>query len=198
MLKKYFLFCPALLLVLFSCKSDKNGKQTNEEETPYFPALSFLQSQVAHIDTSLYSIIMVDVVNDEERDTQYIKREEFRALAKDFLEIPDVTTAKMKKRFKASKNYEMTLERVVFSCDPIDPDKEQLQKQEVTASPDISGYRVNSIFLDLISPTKDSIIEKKMLWRVDRSFQITTIKQMPGGIETITTKRVIWNEPKFE
>ena len=37
-----------------------------------------------------------------------------------------------------------------------------------------------------------------MLWQVDKSFQVTTIRQLPGQKETTTTYKVIWSEESDE
>ena len=34
-----------------------------------------------------------------------------------------------------------------------------------------------------------------MLWMVDESFQVTTIKQLKAQPEMVNTYRVVWNEP---
>ena len=189
--KNYFLLLVTVIIFQFSCKPKEK-----EEKEAFFPVLSFIQSQVANVDTSLYSIIKLNFVDSARTDTEFVRRENFRDLAKDFIEIPDLALSKYKKRFKQLKGYDETLGRVMLSYLPENPEKENIQRQEVLISPGPAGDRVNSIYIDYISTTKDSSLEKKMLWRVDRSFQVTTIKQKPGQPETITTTKVIWNEPE--
>lgn len=190
MIKKCILPISVAILFTVACNSKKN-----KEEKVLFPVLSFLQSQVAHVDTSLYSIMKLNYIDSTRTDTEYIRRDNFRQLARDFLEIPDLTASKFRKRFREEKRFDETLGRVVISYLPENPEKEQLQRQEILISPDPTGDRVNSIIIDFISNTRDSSVEKKMLWRVDRSFQVTTIKQKPGMPETVTITKVIWNEP---
>ena len=45
-----------IALVLCSCKNDE--EQDTKEQAEFFPVLSYLKGQVAHIDTSVYSIVV--------------------------------------------------------------------------------------------------------------------------------------------
>jgi hypothetical protein len=188
MLKKYFFSIFIASSILLACKSKKE-----DDKKTFFPVLSFIQSQVAHVDTSLYPIVKLTYIDSTRTDTQYIKREDFRSIAKDFLELPDLSKPKFKKRFINEERYDETLGRVIFTVLPVNPDKEQIQRQEVIINN--AGNDVNSIYIDFFVSSKDSSVEKKLFWRADRSFQVTTIKQKPGMAETITTSKVIWNEP---
>ncbi len=187
---KYFSFLfSAILLLLAACRSKNNTTVS------HFPVLSYIQSQVAHVDTSLYSIIKLDYKDSSDADTSYIRREDFRELSKDFLEIPDISTSSAGKRFTEEKRYDETLGRVVLAYLPKEPEKENLQRQEVLIAPSAAGDKVTSIFIDLLYQTRDSSVQKRMLWRVDQSFQVTIIRQKPGEPETISINKVIWNEP---
>lgn len=189
MIKKTILSISIATFSLFACKS----KEKKEEKKDFIPVLSFIQSQVAHVDTSLYSIVKLTYIDSSRTDTEYIRREDFRSAAIDFLELPDLASSKLSKRFTQESRYDETLGRVVFTQLPVDPDKEQIQRQEIVINN--TGNGINSIYIDFFKSTKDSSIEKKLFWKADQSFKVTTIKQKPGMPETISTQKVIWNEP---
>ena len=71
---------------LAGCNSENEEEDQNAQ---FFPVVSYLNSQVAHVDTSLYRIIKIVTV-DGVSDTSYIPREQFRNEAKDFISIPDI------------------------------------------------------------------------------------------------------------
>ena len=175
-------------LVVCSCATKKK-EQSSEEKN--FPVLDFIKSQIADIDTSLYSIYKV-VSTDSLNDTTYIKREEFREAAKDFLNIPDLASAGYEGRYIEGKHFDETLNKVLITYTPVNPEKEEIQRQEVLVN--AAGDKVTNIIIDQVNNTKDSTVQKKMLWQIDKSFQVTTIKQLPGRPETISTLRVLWNE----
>jgi hypothetical protein len=153
---------------------------------------------VAQIDTSLFTIIKV-VQRDSLIDTSYIAREDFAKEAKDFLEIPDLSDPKVAKRYKSdSVFHDQSINRVVFTYLPLDPDKEEVKKQEVLFTPAFGGEStINNIIIYREISTRDSFMQKKMLWQVGRSFQIVNTTQKPGKPETTTVTKVSWNESEF-
>jgi hypothetical protein len=181
-------------LIIISC----GNKKEKAEKGSFFPVLSFIQGQVAHIDTSLFSIRQFTIIDSTHTDTVYIPREQFRGLAKDFLELPDLSEKKYEQRFTEKKIYDETLNRAILVYEPIEKENEIIQRQELVVTPDLTGGdgTVNSIIVDYLLSSKDSSVQKRMLWQADRSFQITTIKQLPGKPETMSTTRVTWNEPE--
>ncbi len=191
MKKNIFVATGVLILILFACKQKKN----EDKSETFFPVLSFLQSQVADIDTSLYPIKKIVYIDSLHSDTSWVKREEFRELAKDFLAIPDIAGKKYKKLYSEEKLYDESMNRVILSYKPIKPDNAEIQKQEILITPDVAiGDKVSSIIIDQVVSNKDGSVQKKMLWRVDQSFQVTTISQKPGEPEIISTLIVTWNE----
>ena len=178
----------SILLLLLACSNKKKEKEG------FFPVLSYIKSQVAQVDTSLYPIIMITWQDSVHTDTTYVKREEFRDLAIDFLDIPDLTEKKYQSLYTEEKFFDQGLNRVVFTCKPKKTDTAMIQQQETQIAPDPSGDKVKSFFIDLIVPNKDSSVEKKMLWKVDESFQVATIVQKPGQPEITRIIKVAWNE----
>jgi hypothetical protein len=185
-------------LVTISC-GNKKEKEEKAEKGSFFPVLSFIQAQVAHVDTALFSIRQFTIIDSTHIDTMHIPREQFRGLAKDFLELPDLSEKKYEQRFTEKKVYDETLNRLILVYEPIEKENEIIQRQELVVTPDLAGgdsSRVNSIIVNYLFSSKDSSVQKRMLWQADRSFQITTIKQLPGKPETMSTTRVTWNEPE--
>jgi hypothetical protein len=178
------------LIIAASCKSKDKEAPKN-----FISVLSLIEKQVAHIDTSLYSIVKVETRDSLHSDTSYIKREDFRAVAKEFLEIPDLSDPKVAKRYKEENRYDELLNRVIITYTPLNPEKEEIQKQEILVTPNVAtGDKLNNIIIERVINTRDGFLEKKMLWQTDKSFLITTTSQKPGEPEIITTTRVTWNE----
>lgn len=185
------------VLLIFSALIIVTGCKSKDKEPPknFISVLSLIEKQVAHIDTSLYSIVKVETRDSLHSDTSYIKREDFRAVAKEFLEIPDLSDPKVAKRYKEENRYDELLNRVIITYTPLKPEKEEIQKQEILVTPNVAtGDKVNNIIIERVINTRDGFLEKKMLWQTDKSFLITTTSQKPGEPEIITTTRVTWNE----
>ncbi len=188
------LIIPAFVIVLISsCKQ----KETTPKED-FFPVLSFLKSQVAKVDTSLNSIRKYVIVDSLTTDTLYIPREQFRDIARDFLLIPDLSESKYKNRYVEEKIFDEMLNSVLLTYTPIKPEKEQIQRQEVMIRPGPSEDKITNIIINLSVDTKDSSVQKRMLWKVDQGFQVTTTRQLAGQQETTRTEKVIWGENDIE
>jgi hypothetical protein len=185
----------ALSILVAGCQNQDENKP---EPPKHFPVVSFIKSQVAHVDTSLYPIIRINVNPEGPNDTSFHKREEFRSLAKDFMDLPDITDKKMSKRFTKESRYDESLGRLIITMLPVNPAKEEIQREEVLIKPDPSGDRVMSIIIDYSKSNRDSAVQKRLLWIVDESFQVSTIKQLKAQPEMVNTFRVVWNEPAPE
>ena len=179
------------------CNSKKKGN--NEPEEPkLFPVVSFIKSQVAQVDTSLFSIIRINVNENGVNDTTHHRREEFRELAVDFMNMPDLTDEDFEGRYTKESIFDESMNRLIITMLPKEASGEEIQRQEVVIRPDPTGDRVTSIIVDWVRNNRDSAVHKKMLWQVDESFQVTTIKQLKAQPETTNTFRVVWNEPPPE
>jgi len=181
--------------LLVSCK-----QKDKEPAKSYISVVSLIRKQVAHVDTSLYPIIKIVSQDSLHHDTTYIPREQFAAEAKDFLEIPDLSEKKVAKRYtEEPPRYDEMLGRVIFKYIPVDPGKEEVKSQEFLATP-VPGQdaRINNVIIIREISNRDSFLQKKMLWQMDKSFQIVTTRQRPGIPEVTTITRVIWNEDPYQ
>lgn len=185
--RRYLPVIIVCLTIIIACSQKKKGTK----ET-YISVVSIIKGQLNHIDTSLYSIIKLTNRDTLPADTEYIRRETVRGFAKDFLELPELT----KDRFKEENipgpgDY---LSTMIYT--PLDPDKDDIARIELIMDPrlaEIGKNVIKSIFVDRSTVSRDSSIQKKLLWQMDQSFQITTLLQKPGRPETTSTMKVVWD-----
>ena len=189
-MKTYLFLLSGFILVTQSCKP-----KAKEEEKKFISVLSLIEKQVAHVDTSLYAITKIVYKDSLHIDTYYIKREEFRSVAKDFLDIPDLSEKKIAKKYKEETRYDELLNRVIITYTPINNDDGEIKKQELQVTPNTAtGDQVNNIIINRVLNNRDGFLQKDMLWRMDKSFQVVTTSRQPGQPEIITTTKVTWNE----
>lgn len=183
------------ILLSPACKPSKK-----EEPKNYISIVSLIKKQVAHIDTSLYSIKKITVIDSLHSDTIYIQRNDFNDVAKEFLEVPDLSLKKVAKRYKEEPaRYDEMLGRVIITYSAINPEKEEYKTQEMLVIPNIaSGDKVNTIIISRNYIDDDMTITKNLLWQMDKSFQITTTSQKEGEAEKTVVIKVIWNEAEQE
>lgn len=180
-----------VVIVTTACKQKKK-----ENVKHFISVLSLIKKQVAHVDTSLYAIMKVVYKDSLHSDTTYIPREKFAEIAREFLDIPDLADEKVAARYKEDPvTHDEMLNRVIITYLPLNPEKEEVKRQEILATP-IPGEdaKVNNIIIIREINNRDSFVQKKMLWQMDKSFQVVTTSQQPGKPEIIITTRVSWNE----
>ena len=178
-----------LFIALTACQSTPAKK--------YISIPSLIQEQVAHVDTSLYSITKYVYRGTDTlpSDTIYIPREEFKKVAAEFLAILDLSIPSNARRFNEENRYDPLLERVILTYTPIKPNEEDWQKQEVLVKPDpATGDKVTTIIASKVQNNRNGLVQEELLWLFDRSFQVTQTTQVPGKEPVITTYKVIWND----
>jgi len=187
MKKIYWLILALSLAFYFSCK----GKQKND----FLPVLSFLQSQVRHVDTTLYSIIKAEKTGtDSTWDTSYVKREDFRKLANDFLDIPDLTNFSLGKKYKEERIYDDQMNRVIIVYTPVRGDQEIIREELVVGPGDTAFDKMKSVIIEKIKDYKDSSIHQHLLWQTNEKFQVVTIIEKNGQPVSTKTMEVTWNK----
>jgi len=177
-----FLF---LALCYWSCKQKKND---------VFPALDFIKGQIAHVDTSVYSIIKLKPMTDSTYDTTYVKREEFNDLAKDFLETPDISK-KFGGKYTEERMMNNDLGLVVFIATTKDEDLE-VRRQEVRIEPNPPDDKIKSVYIEKTKNNKDSSVTRRLTWYTDEKFQVVTIVQKGNEKEKTSVMEVVWNHPE--
>ncbi len=177
------------ILCLVSCKA----KKEDDVNTAFFPVASYIKSQVAQVDTTLNRIMKIVTVNGTS-DTLYIRRDEFRKHANDFLSLPDISSKKLKDDYTETQLYDEDLERVILNYTPKKQDNE-IKRQEVMIKADeLRGDKVESIFIDQLLEFNDSTVQKRLTWNVDHNFQVVTIVQKRNAPDKIHMLRLLWNE----
>lgn len=195
-MKRIFIWTTLVLSAAFlSCQEKKQ-----ETGKGFISVVSLIRDEVAHVDTSLFSIVKTITYDSLHTDSFFVSREDFSQEARDFLEIPDLADPKVAKRYKdVSPMYDQSLGRVIFKYEPVDPQKEEVKSQEFLATP-VPGKdaKINNVIVVREISNRDSFLQKKMLWQINRSFQVVTTSQKPGKPEQITVTKVTWNEDPYQ
>ena len=183
-----------LTVACTACKHKKKPVNPNSDGA-FFPVVSFIRGQVKDIDTSLYRIIKIETT-DNRTDTQFIKREDFKTFAKDFTNLPDISSDKLKDDYQETKTFDDVLKSFILTYSTDVKDNE-IQKEDVMIDPepDENGNsRVRSIIIDEWPNHGDTIIHKSLLWQTNKRFLVVTKIDAPGVPEKITRLEVVWND----
>ena len=186
--------CLLFLLSLLLFTTCKTKVKEADGASGFFPVLSYLQSQVRQVDTSVYSITKITKTAGRQ-DTVYLRREEFRAAAQDFLALPDLTAEENK--YTETKLYDEDLKKVVISYAPKNKAAASgITRQEILIEPgDQTSDQVQTIYIETALHNSDSTVQKRLTWNVAKNFQVITIINKEGRPETVQTTDVFWGAP---
>jgi hypothetical protein len=189
---KYFMIILIGAVSVSSCTDQKPTTAAPEqnEKKSYFPVIDFLKGQIHYAD-SLPSAILKIVTENNNRDSSYIKREEFNKLAQDFI-LPDLQQDIFEKSFKESSFIDQTTESATFNYASTDR-KLSVQRVDVLATPDELYSKVKSVFIQQTVNKNDTIIVKKLYWQTNKHFQIATSVQAPNQPQKIKQLQVTWD-----
>jgi hypothetical protein len=190
-----FLFIVGAFMFFTGCKNQASPEKNQEEkDASFFPVVSFIKGQINNIDTSLYRIVKVETI-DTNKQTTYIKREDFRKYAKDFLELPDIASSKWKNDYQETKTFDDVLNKVILSYTTTVEDN-TVRREDVMLNPtnESGNSEVQNIIINTLESAKDSSIEKNMVWYAGKRFTIITKIQKANQPEKIKKMEVIWND----
>ena len=176
---------------MIGCKSKTKDKNKDVE---FFPVVSFLKGQANHIDTSLYRIVKVETI-DTISNTTYVKREDFKQYAKDFLELPDISSDKWKEDYEETKIFDDVLNSVILTYTTTEPDNE-IQREDIMLEPAGAdgNSEVKTVIINKITNKGDSTVQKNMIWYVNKRFTIITKVDKKDQPQKIRKMEIIWND----
>ena len=183
------IFCLFLIvcILLNSCKEEKT-----EQKEPVISALSIIKGQVNHLDTSFYEVIKIETI-DGKTDTSYLKREEIRGLASDFLSLPDISLNDYDKKYTEERLIDAGQNTLSITASAKDENLE-IQKQIIIIPLDeLASGKVESIYIDRSVQVGDSSIQQKLFWQIDQYFQIGNIIQKGNAPETVQFWKIKWD-----
>jgi len=173
-MKNYLILSALITILVTACKEKKD-----KPPEPGISALSIIKGQVNMLDTSFYEFIKYEN-NGNGFDTLYLKREEVRKFAEPFLSLPDITDKKNNSKYTEEKLIDAQTDKLsIISILKDEETSEVLKQIMVIDVADVSSAKVESIYIDRSISSKDSIIEQKLFWQIDKYFTInsTTIKE---------------------
>ena len=182
------IFGPLVLVftLLIACKQKKKSSKE-----PAISAISIIKGQLNQLDTSLFQITKLETT-DGKTDTAFVKREEVRGLAKDFLSLPDITQNDYAGNYTEERLIDET-QNVLSITATAKNDKPEIQKQMIIVPLDkFAAGNVQSIYIDRIVQAKDSLLQQKLFWEIDKYFQVGNIIQKGILPEKTLVLKVTW------
>ena len=157
----------------------------------YFPVASFIRDEITYVDSTPLAIMKQNIINGQ-KDSSYIKNDEFHKLAKEF--IPAVLTSPdFEKDYTETSFMDQTTQSITFTYASKNKEQE-VTRIDVLAKPGNSSVKVKSIYMEKVLNKNDTLFSKKMYWNAKHNFQILTSTQPSGQKSVIEQLKVIWDD----
>jgi hypothetical protein len=185
-MKNYLIILALIAILIAACK----GKKESNQESP-ISVLSIIKGQLNRLDTSLYGITKYETSGNI-TDTTFLKREEIRNFAAPFLSLPEIADKKYYENYNEDRLIDAQ-QKTLNITSTAKNENAEIQKQIIViALADISNGKVQSIFIDRYVPSKDSTIEQKLFWEIDKYFSIGSIIEKENQPDQTLFTKVVW------
>jgi len=191
-----------LLAGLISC-GDKVEKQSAPDNTAdtkadsagtYLPIADLLRDDIRRVDSFAAGILRKAAINGKQ-DSSFVKLPAFHHLARQFL-LKELDSAYFRNNFKEASLLDESSRMVNFIYTPQDPES-SLRRVMVYVSPSLGQDTPDRLYLETAASQGDTLIEKKLTWKMRKYFYIVTIKHPKSGDPVTTMEKLIWDPQHF-
>lgn len=188
-MKNYFTISVLIVILFAACKEKK---ESPEKEDKPISVLSIIKGQLNHLDTSLYQLTKYETINNT-IDSVYLKREEIRKFAAPFLSLPEIADKEYYNKYTEDKLIDAQQETLSITSTLKDSVDAEIQKQIVIIDiADISNGKIKSIYIDRYITSRDSSMQQKLFWEVDKYFSIGNIIEKENQPDKTQTIKITW------
>lgn len=199
-----------LLLILttslFSCSDEAEGpKQEATAATPdstaktgsaesYLPVEALLQDEVRNVEAYAAGILRKATIKGR-KDSAFIQLPQFQRIAEQFM-LKELDSAFFRDHFEETSFMDQTTQLLNFiytSKDSASP----LQKAVVYVRPSETTNTMDRVYLETVYNQGDTLIEKRLTWKMRKYFYILTVKQPKSGNAITTMEKLIWDPQHF-
>jgi hypothetical protein len=169
-----------------SCKNKKL-----DSTKAYFSVIDYLKAEVKKTDSLPVHFKKITIASGRS-DTGLITKDEFHNYANEFLNLPDIASAKRMDDYAETSDFDEILNNVLLIYTAKEPEDE-VRNETIMMDPDEQGNtHVKTIIITAVKNDEKESIEKNMTWHIDKRFQIVTKTNQQGQPEKINTTVVSW------
>ena len=182
-----FVICIVCAVLMISCKGKK--KKPEVPVSNFVPVATHLKSELAKLDTSLFSFYKIETVNGK-TDTVPIKNSDVKLYAKDFLNLPDITKPEVKDDYKIDQLFDEVQDAFIFMYSTNEDHPVKREDVTVSTQPNTEGQsNIRSIFIQLWQKKNNTLTQKNLMWETGKRFEVVDIDER-GKNKRL---QVIWN-----
>lgn len=199
-----------LLLILttslFSCRN--KAEEPKQEATPasadttsktdsaesYLPVKALLQAEVRNVESYAAGILRKATIKGR-KDSAFIQLSQFQRVAEQFM-LKELDSAFFRDHFEETSFMDETTKMLNFiytAKDSVSP----LQKAVVYVQPSETANTMDRLYFETVYNQGDTLIEKKLTWKMRKYFYILTVKQPKSGNVITNMEKLIWDPQHF-
>lgn len=190
-------------MAIWSCK-EKTAKAPAEtpatdsatspdKEISYLPVVDLIREDIRRVDSFSAGILYKKETT--RKDSSYIKPDEFKKMAEQFL-LPELDSSKFQQLFGHESFMDETTEMINFIY-PAKDTSTALRKVVVYIRPSLSVDKVNRIYMEKEFREGQDFVQQKLTWVIEKYFYILTIRHPQQGSPVTTVEKVIWDPQSY-
>jgi hypothetical protein len=193
-----------LLLVaagLYSCGGDAEKPKepattanADTDTTAHLPIAEFLRDDIRKVESFAGGILRKGN-SGKKKDSTFIQLDEFQRRAQQFI-LKELDSAHFQQNFRQTSLMDETSRLLNFIYTPKDS-VSPLQKVVVYVAPSLASDNVDRIYMETVSSRGDTLVEKKLTWKMRQYAYVLTIKQPATGDPITTMEKLIWDPQHF-
>lgn len=193
-----------LLLVaagLYSCGGNAEkptepatSPNADTDTTAHLPIADLLRDDIRKVETFAGGILKKGNTG-KKKDSSFIQLDEFQRRAEQFI-LKELDSAYFQQNFRQTSLMDETSRLLNFIYTPKDS-VSPLQKVVVYVAPSLLSDNVDRIYMETAISQGDTIVEKRLTWKMRRYAYVLTIKQPKTGDPITTMEKLIWDPQHF-
>lgn len=160
----------------------------------YLPVSGFLHEDLRRIDSFSTGILRKGVINGK-KDSAFVKLPELHKEAEQFFPTA-LDSTYFRQNFSETSFLDQTTEQLNFIYTALDSTS-SLRQVIVYIKPTAGANNIDRVYMEMTSREGETIVEKKLTWKLRKYFYVLTLKQPPSGAPVSIMKKLIWDPQHF-
>src|SRR5688572_28274585 len=172
---------------------DTADKKADATES-YLPMQALLQAEVRNVETYAAGILRKATIRGR-KDSAFIQLPQFQRIAEQFM-LKELDSAFFRDHFEETSFMDQTTQMLNFiytAKDSVSP----LQKAVAYVRPSETANTMDRLYFETAYNQGDTLIEKRLTWKMRKYFYILTVKQPKSGNAITTMEKLIWDPQHF-
>ncbi|MGN6493249.1 MAG: hypothetical protein ACTHLE_14715 [Agriterribacter sp.] len=193
-MSKFHFVIVFLFIALAGCNNTDESNESGSDNTSkqYYPIASYIESQLNYLDSVPLAIMHYTTINNV-TDTSITEKKDFRNSVGGAFIQSDISGAEQKKKYDETSFIDATLGVITLTYTPR-KNENNLPVRKIDVLLNQENSTIKTIYIEKILSSGDSTVLKKMLWKANKSCQVTSIIEKNNQPASTIQERFVWDE----